>query len=76
MARAAFDAHSEGVEGKTCVWPEAEIDTMLDDASLLFKEAYGVTADGNWEALQNLLTRSRNLAFLSDAREVGLKESI
>jgi uncharacterized protein YyaL (SSP411 family) len=74
MARAAFDADS-GVKGKFCVWSEAEIDAMFDDASLLFKEAYGVTADGNWED-HNVLILSHNMALLSDARKASLKASI
>ena len=71
---ASFDADSEGVEGKFCVWSEAEIDTLLGDASPIFKEAYGVTADGNWEG-HNILNRSHNMAFLSDTEEAGLRAS-
>jgi len=45
----AFDADSEGVEGKYYVWTEAEIDALLGDDAPTFKAAYDVTLDGNWE---------------------------
>jgi uncharacterized protein YyaL (SSP411 family) len=47
---ASQDADSEGHEGKFFVWTEAEIDAALDaEAAGLFKQAYGVTAGGNFE---------------------------
>lgn len=45
----AQDADSEGVEGKFFVWTEAELDALLEENSALFKRAFGVTSDGNWE---------------------------
>lgn len=46
----ALDADSEGEEGKFYVWSETEIDQILGagDAAV-FKGAYGVTPDGNFE---------------------------
>ena len=46
---ATLDADSEGVEGKFYVWTEAEIDAALGPDAALFKAAYDVTPDGNWE---------------------------
>lgn len=46
---ASEDADSEGVEGKFYVWTDAEVDTLLGDASPAFKRAYDVTPGGNWE---------------------------
>lgn len=45
----AFDADSEGVEGKYYVWTEHEIDAILGTDAAVFKEAYDVTPAGNWE---------------------------
>lgn len=45
----AFDADSEGVEGKYYVWSEAEIDAILETDSPAFKAAYDVSPGGNWE---------------------------
>ena len=45
----AQDADSEGIEGKYFVWDEHEIDTILGTDSPIFKRAYGVLPQGNWE---------------------------
>ncbi len=54
---ATLDADSEGEEGKFYVWGEAEIDQILDRDAALFKTAYDVTANGNWEH-KNILNRN------------------
>ncbi len=46
---ASQDADSEGEEGRFFVWSEAEVDALLGAAAAPFKEAYGVTAAGNFE---------------------------
>ncbi|MFM2130513.1 MAG: hypothetical protein RL477_2059, partial [Pseudomonadota bacterium] len=48
---ATLDADSEGEEGKFYVWTEAEIDAALGpgEDTDLFKQVYGVSAEGNWE---------------------------
>ena len=52
------DADSEGEEGKFFVWTEDEIDEVLDaDEASVFKPAYGVTPQGNWEG-RTILNRS------------------
>ena len=52
----AYDADSEGEEGKFYVWTEAEVDLALGDKSSVFKEFYDVTEHGNWEG-KNILRR-------------------
>ena len=54
---AAYDADSEGEEGKYYVWQEAEIDRLLGHEAALFKAAYDVSARGNWEG-KCILNRS------------------
>jgi uncharacterized protein YyaL (SSP411 family) len=46
---ASEDADSEGEEGRFYVWTEAEVDRLLGADSAAFKQAYDVTAEGNWE---------------------------
>ena len=46
---ASQDADSEGEEGRFYVWSASEIDTLLGPESAAFKQAYDVTASGNWE---------------------------
>ncbi len=45
----AQDADSEGIEGKYFVWDESEIDAILGLSSPIFKRAFGVLPQGNWE---------------------------
>ena len=81
---ASEDADSEGEEGKFYVWTEAEVDSLLGDASAAFKRAYDVTAGGNWEGHTILrrmtprgsadeeaaLARSRAVLFEARAKRV------
>ncbi len=55
----AYDADSEGVEGKYYVWSMAEITETLGDDAALFAEAYDITEHGNWEGA-NILNRHLN----------------
>ncbi len=68
----AYDADSEGEEGKYYVWSEAEIDRVLGDDAGVFKQTYDVTAAGNWEG-HTILNRSRELALCDDAFEETLR---
>ncbi|MES2775157.1 MAG: thioredoxin domain-containing protein [Bacteroidota bacterium] len=45
----AFDADSEGVEGKFYVWSKQEVDEILGQDTGLFCKYYDVTEHGNWE---------------------------
>ncbi|MBT3330518.1 MAG: thioredoxin domain-containing protein [Rhodospirillaceae bacterium] len=45
----AYDADSEGVEGKFYVWSQDEIAQHLGDGAVEFCAAYDVTQFGNWE---------------------------
>jgi len=71
---AAFDADSEGEEGKFAVWSEAEIDGILASDSDAFKKAYDVTASGNWEH-KVILNRSHDLLLGDEASEAALRSS-
>ena len=54
----AYDADSEGVEGKYYVWTKEEIEDILQDltAAALFCDCYQVTPAGNWEHANILWT--------------------
>ncbi len=45
----AYDADSEGVEGKFYVWSRAEVATILKEDAELFCNFYDITEHGNWE---------------------------
>jgi uncharacterized protein len=69
----AYDADSEGEEGKFYVWSRDELDTILSrDAAEHFAAFYDVSHEGNWEG-KNVLWRRRAPADV--ARELGIGEA-
>lgn len=64
----ALDADSEGVEGKYYVWSEQEITDLLGTEGDAFKQAYDVSAHGNWEG-QNILHRCLPFQLEEDTDE-------
>jgi hypothetical protein len=73
-----LDADSEGEEGKFYVWTEAEIDGVLGADAPLFKIAYDVTADGNWEGrtILNRNRRPRRADAATEARLAAAREKL
>ena len=67
----AFDADSEGVEGRYYVWSEAEIDEILGKDAAAFKSAYSISPGGNWEGT-NIPNRSHVRGLGDDAEEAQL----
>ncbi|MEK9754128.1 MAG: thioredoxin domain-containing protein [Rhodospirillaceae bacterium] len=70
----AYDADSEGKEGKFYVWSEAEIDALLGDDATRFKAHYDVTRFGNWEG-HTILNRSRDMSLADAETEAALAKS-
>ena len=68
----AYDADSEGVEGKFYVWTKNEIREVLGDDADLFCLYYDVTDGGNWEG-NNILCNSLNASTV--AFNFGISES-
>jgi uncharacterized protein YyaL (SSP411 family) len=65
----SLDADSEGHEGRFYTWTEAELDSVLVGTMLpRFKQAYGVTKDGNFEG-RNILHRFITVQGLTQADE-------
>ncbi len=50
----AFDADSEGEEGKFYVWTPAELEAVLGEEAALFARCYSVTEEGNFEGRNTL----------------------
>ena len=57
----AYDADSEGVEGKFYVWSKKQIKEILGNDSDIFCLFYDVTDGGNWEG-NNILCNNLNLS--------------
>lgn len=71
----SYDADSEGEEGKYYCWQEPEIDEILSESSRnLFKQAYDVNANGNWEG-KTILNRLNNPELFDPETEKQLKAS-
>lgn len=60
----AYDADSEGVEGKYYVWKKSEIKEILGDDAELFCLYYDVTDGGNWEG-NNILCNNINISSVA-----------
>jgi uncharacterized protein YyaL (SSP411 family) len=63
---AAFDADSEGEEGKFYVWDKKEIETILGNDAELFCKYFDVTDIGNWEGKNILRILSDKETFAQD----------
>ncbi len=84
----AYDADSEGVEGKFYTWSKAEIETIIGEKAETFCRYYQVTEEGNWEETNILwctqsledFCRENNIDLLQtendfhDARQVLLQK--
>ena len=68
----AYDADSEGVEGKYYVWKKSEIKEILGSDADLFCLYYDVTDGGNWEG-NNILCNNLNISTV--AFNFGMSES-
>ena len=65
----SLDADSEGEEGRYYTWTELELDAALVGTLIpRFKQAYGVTADGNFNG-RNVLHRFISMGAPNDADE-------
>lgn len=56
---AAYDADSEGIEGKYYVWSKEEFDQVLEDKAALFAPYYQIKEAGNWEGTNILFPQLR-----------------
>ena len=76
----SLDADSEHEEGKFYVWSYEEIKSILGEDFELFKAAYGLTEQGNWEGkivLQRVLDDATLAArFGSSSKTDDPQESI
>ncbi|BDQ30532.1 thioredoxin domain-containing protein [Nitrosopumilus zosterae] len=60
----AYDADSEGIEGKFYVWKKSEIKEILGNDADLFCLYFDVTDGGNWEG-NNILCNNLNLSTVA-----------
>ena len=65
----AYDADSEGVEGKYYVWSAEEIKELLGNDIDIFKKKYLVTKEGNFEG-SNILIENDNFELNENELEI------
>ena len=76
----AYDADSEGVEGKYYIWKFDELENILKEKFEVFKKKYLVTKEGNFEGSNILVENLENelseedLLILKDAEKILLKK--
>ena len=58
----AYDADSEGVEGKYYTWEYKDLETLLGNDFEIFKKKYSINEKGNFEGL-NILVENNNIQF-------------
>jgi uncharacterized protein YyaL (SSP411 family) len=66
----SLDADSENIEGKFYVWTYSEIRKVLGSDFDLFKVAYGITEEGNWEG-KTILQRALDDASLAASFKIN-----
>ncbi len=64
----AYDADSEGIEGKYYVWEYKELENLLKDDLELFKKKYEITKEGNFEGA-NILVEKNDININTVERE-------
>ncbi len=75
----AFDADSEGVEGKYYIWKYEELKKLLKDKFEIFQKKYEISHEGNFEGC-NILVENNNklnneeLIKITEAKNILLKE--
>jgi uncharacterized protein YyaL (SSP411 family) len=70
----AYDADSEGIEGKYYTWEKVEIANILKEKAELFCQYYQVTEKGNWEET-NILWCQTSLEEFCVANALDLIET-
>ncbi len=69
---AAFDADSEGEEGKFYVWQKEEVESVLGKSAQAFMDYYDVSSEGNWE-YTNILNVSDEYSYTDEIAKAKQK---
>ena len=64
----AYDADSEGIEGKYYVWKYNELEKLLESDFKLFKKKYEITKEGNFEG-SNILIEKTDIILNVDEKD-------
>lgn len=70
----AYDADSDGEEGKYYVWNEADLKDLLNDDFPLFADYFQVNDTGYWEHGNYILMRADNTAALASKHNLSVEQ--
>ena len=70
----AYDADSEGVEGKFYIWSFEELKELSKDSFELLKKKYSITSEGNFEG-KNILVENKNELTLNEDEKLNILEN-
>ena len=70
----AYDADSEGVEGKFYIWTFEELKELSKDSFELLKKKYSITSEGNFEG-RNILVENKNELTLNEDEKLNILEN-
>lgn len=70
----AYDADSEGEEGKYYVWTEQELKEILKDDFIVFSKYYEINEKGYWEHDKYILMRSDRVAPVLVSENIKVDE--
>jgi uncharacterized protein YyaL (SSP411 family) len=68
----AYDADSEGEEGKFYVWSKEELHSVLKDDFDVFAKCYSVNEKGYWEDGNYILMRTENWSTIASEYQMNL----
>ncbi len=71
----ALDADSEGVEGKFYVWKAEEFKNTVQEDPDFWADFFGIEETGNWENLENILTKHNGLEKISEQFKCNYEEA-
>jgi uncharacterized protein YyaL (SSP411 family) len=74
--QSAFDADSEGVEGKYYCFSKEEITNILGNDAALFCSYFEITENGNWEEDINILHRKIPNEHIAESYNLSVEELI
>jgi len=72
----AYDADSEGVEGKYYVWSYQELKNLLQNDLVLFEKKYEISNTGNFEGKNILVESKQKLSEEEENKIIGIEKKL
>ena len=76
LSGSAYDADSEGIEGKYYVWEGRELKSVLGKDYDFFSKFYDISENGNWEGKNILIEKSTELLKEDKEKLISIKNKL